>query len=95
MYFPLALSIPTFLTTERPEFLSFLKILKSKSKNIEKIVIPDYIEGLKVSRIKQGAFKHLSRLKEIELNGFITELPDDCFSDCTKLEKINMKNINK
>lgn len=56
----------------------------------EKVVIPDFFEGLPVKKILAEAFKGKKNLKEIALPSQLDEIFISAFEDCENLEKIHI-----
>lgn len=59
---------------------------------IEKVVIPERIEGKPVTTIASNAFSACKQTKSIHLNNKIRTLENDAFKDCEKLEKLTFFN---
>jgi uncharacterized repeat protein (TIGR02543 family) len=55
----------------------------------EQIIIPDSIDGKKVTQIGSGAFKDNTQIKSIEFNDGLTIIEDDAFNGCVNLEEVN------
>ena len=57
-----------------------------------KVYIPQELDGRKVTRISDSAFKGCSRLRKVVLPDNITEIGNEAFRGCEKLNKVEMPN---
>ncbi len=55
-----------------------------------KLIIPEEIEGLPVTRIASEAFYNMDNIIEVVLPSTIKEIGERAFNNCKKLEKINL-----
>ena len=55
-----------------------------------KLIIPEEIEGLPVTRIAREAFYNIDNIIEVVLPPTIKEIGERAFNNCKKLEKINL-----
>lgn len=55
-----------------------------------KLIIPEEIEGLPVTRIASEAFYNIDNIIEVVLPSTIKEIGERAFNNCKKLEKINL-----
>lgn len=55
-----------------------------------KLIIPEEIEGLPVTRIASEAFYNIDNIIEVVLPSTIKEIGERAFGSCNKLEKINL-----
>lgn len=65
------------------------EILSYVGKN-EDVVIPDTIEGVKVTSIGTNAFKDNSNIKSVKLSDSIEIINNSAFENCSSLEAINI-----
>lgn len=59
-----------------------------KNRKAERIRIPQIYNGHLVINIRPGAFRSNNRIKEVILNKYISEIPEECFAGCTHLERV-------
>ena len=57
---------------------------------IGEFTIPDEIDGKKITKLSDGAFSSFTKIKVVNFNKYITEIPNRLFYNCTSLEKINI-----
>lgn len=63
---------------------------KYLGQDTDEIVIPEYIDGLKVIGIGKNAFKGLKNLRKVHIEGEIYSIGEAAFSECNCLECINL-----
>ena len=54
------------------------------------IVIPDTIEDLPVTKLKQGLFRNNGSIKKVKLPANLKSIPDNMFNGCTSLEEVTV-----
>ena len=57
---------------------------------IGEFTIPDEVDGKKITKLSDGAFSSFTKIKVVNFNKYITEIPNRLFYNCTSLEKINV-----
>lgn len=57
---------------------------------IKELVIPDYINGIKVTSIADNGFREYKSLKSITSSESVTSIGENAFTDCSALEEINI-----
>lgn len=63
--------------------------------NSEIVVIPEEINGLKVTKIGEEAFRNIDTLSRVVLPETMKEIGVMSFTDCGKLVEIDIKNVEK
>ena len=56
----------------------------------QKLVIPDQVDGKTINRILSRAFAKQNSLEEVVLPDSIEEIPNELFSECSNLKKVNI-----
>ena len=69
---------------------NLITINKINNKLIEELIIPEYIEGLLVSKIGDSAFSDCKKLKNITIPKSVNTIADYAFNDCSSLISINI-----
>ena len=72
-----------------------IKITGLKNDDYNNIILPDYINGRKVTAITTDAFKNNLNIKSLYINQFITSINGNNFLGCDNLEKIEVSPDNK
>lgn len=56
------------------------------------VIIPDVIDGKKVTTIDEGAFKEIANVKIVKLGSNVTKISKNAFKDAITLERIDFNN---
>ncbi len=68
-------------------------ILTLYSGSNTEVVIPEEVEGQKITAISSNAFAGNTKIKSVVFNSYITSIPDNAFENCSSLKSVQSDKI--